>query len=159
MATLMQRGFVHPFMATDDNVDTSRTSVKTYVPAYQKAQWKSHANELGMSQSEFVRAMVQAGRRGFGESDEDADSSSPTGPSAQERNKENMLRQAGGSGELSERVVALLEREGTLSWEALVEALTDDIEERLDDTMAELQDDSKVRYSGRYGGYTISGDR
>ena len=155
----MQTEVDHPFMATDDDVDTSRTSVKTYVPAYQKAQWKSHADELGMSQSEFVRSMVQAGRRGFGGSDDEADGSSPAGASVQERNNESMIQQGGGSGELSERVVALLEREGTLSWEALVEALTDDIEERLDDTMAELQDESKVRYSGRHGGYTLSEDR
>jgi len=42
-----------------------RRSVKTYVPEDQKAIWQDHADDLGMSQSEFVRTMVQAGRRGF----------------------------------------------------------------------------------------------
>ena len=46
-----------------------RRSVKTYVPAEQKDRWQEHADELGMSQSEFVRTMVQAGRRGFSLSD------------------------------------------------------------------------------------------
>ena len=52
-------------MASDEEVDTTRTSVKTFVPAYQKDEWKRHADELDMSQSEFVRTMVQAGRRDF----------------------------------------------------------------------------------------------
>jgi hypothetical protein len=43
--------------------ETDRTVVKTYVPEYQKDTWRSDAEEMGMSQSEFVRAMVQAGRR------------------------------------------------------------------------------------------------
>lgn len=45
----------------------AQKSVKTYVPAYQKAEWKNHANELDMSLSEFVRTMVQGGRRTFEE--------------------------------------------------------------------------------------------
>ena len=51
---------------TADGEDTSRTQVRTYVPAYQKSEWESHADELDMSQSEFVRTMVQAGRTRFG---------------------------------------------------------------------------------------------
>ncbi|MFT4957036.1 MAG: hypothetical protein ACI9EZ_000344, partial [Halobacteriales archaeon] len=50
---------------TDEDVDTERSVVKTYVPAYQKALWQRQAETLEMSQSEFVRTMVQAGRRGF----------------------------------------------------------------------------------------------
>ena len=49
----------------DEEADTVRTSVRTYLPEYQKAKWEEHAEELGMSRSEFVRTMVQAGRRGF----------------------------------------------------------------------------------------------
>ena len=46
-----------PFMSTDD-----RVGLKTYVPRYQKREWQSHADRLDMTQSEFVRVMVQAGR-------------------------------------------------------------------------------------------------
>ena len=40
-----------------------RKVVKAYVPAYQKERWQEHADELGMNQSEFVKCMIQAGRR------------------------------------------------------------------------------------------------
>lgn len=155
MGTLMQVASVGPLMSSEDAVDTSRTSVKTYVPAYQKTQWKAHADELGMSQSEFVRTMVQAGRRGFGASPEEIQQPPKEKTGATEQTDSTPQRPAE-TGALGDRVLALLEREGTLSWDDLVEALTDDIEERLDDTMAELQDESKVRYSGRHGGYTLS---
>jgi hypothetical protein len=45
--------------------ETDRTVVKTYVPRYQKEIWAQEAEQRGMSQSEFLRAMVQAGRSGF----------------------------------------------------------------------------------------------
>src|SRR6056297_3482271 len=63
--------------AMSDSADTSRSTVKTYVPAYQKASWQDHADDLDMSQSEFVRTMVQAGRRGFGGA-RDGDSTTPS---------------------------------------------------------------------------------
>ncbi len=154
----MQVASVAPLMSSEEAVDTSRTSVKTYIPAYQKTQWKEHADDLGMSQSEFVRTMVQAGRRGFGADPEEIETEPRTDSRTTERTDSTPQQPADGAA-LGERVLALLEREGTLSWEELVELLTDDIEERLDDTMAELQDESKVRYSGRHGGYTLSEDR
>ena len=144
---------------TDQDIDTSRTAVKTYVPAYQKEQWKEHADELDMTQSEFVRTMVQAGRRGFEPSEDDPASSMPSeGP---DRPSDSNPAEADDDGAtpgvgLEERVVDLLEREGCLAWDELVEELTDDIERRLDDAMQELQDENRVRYSGREGGYTLS---
>ena len=42
-----------------------RVSVKTSVPEYQKRAWTENADAMDMTQSEFVRTMVQAGRRGF----------------------------------------------------------------------------------------------
>lgn len=121
-----------------DSADSSRKAVKTYVPAYQKEEWQSHADELDMSQSEFVRTMVQAGRRGF-ESDHEEPDSSDANP--------------GGNG-LETRVLDLLESD-TYSWEELLAAVSDDIESRLDDTLEELQAQNKIRYSGRHGGYTL----
>jgi hypothetical protein len=49
-----------------------RTPVTTRVPAYQKEVWEDDADELGMSQSEFVRTMVQAGRHELGLATESA---------------------------------------------------------------------------------------
>ncbi|WP_255190802.1 DUF5805 domain-containing protein [Natronobeatus ordinarius] len=118
--------------------DTSNTSVRAYVPAYQKAAWKDHADELEMSLSEFVRAMVQAGRRGFETGHEEPDSSDATP----------------GGNALETQVLELLAAD-TYSWEELLEAVTDDVESRLDDTLGELQSANRIRYSGRHGGYTL----
>lgn len=49
----------------NSTANTERTAVKTYIPAYQKEEWAAHADELDMSMSEFIRSMVQAGRKGF----------------------------------------------------------------------------------------------
>ena len=124
-----------------DSTDTSRATVKTYVPAYQKAEWQSHADDLDMSQSEFVRTMVQAGRKGF-----DSASEEPGSPDSDP-----------GGNALETQVLELLSAD-TYSWDELLEAVSDDIESRLDETLEELQATNRVRYSGRHGGYTtVSG--
>jgi hypothetical protein len=127
-------------MASDPDLDTSRTAVKTYVPAYQKERWREHADELGMSQSEFVRTMVQAGRSSVEISDR------PT-------TDENGSATEDGD-TLRDRVVAALE-DDQLTWEQLVDELTGSIEDRLETTLEELQTDNRVRYSGRHGGYVL----
>ena len=122
--------------------DTERSTVMTYVPASQKAEWKAHADELGMSQAEYVRTMVQAGRKGFELDTQSPDlegSSDPSNP--------------GGHG-LETRVLDALDS-GVLSWEELVESLSSNFEDRLEETLESLQAENRVRYSGREGGYTV----
>lgn len=134
--------------------DTTRTKVETYLPAYQKERWKNHAEELGMSQSEFVRTMVQAGRRGFG-ADEARDTGERNDSSrnpAEPRSRDATPR----GNDLECRILDALE-DGPCSWEELVERMTDDLEERLDATLERLQQENRVRYSGRNGGYTRTG--
>jgi len=120
--------------------DTSRSAVKTYVPAYQKGEWEEHAERLDMSLSEFVRTMVQAGRRGF-----EPDRGEPHPGDA-----------TPGGHALEEEVLELLSG-GPLPWEELLEAATDDVESRLDETLTELQATDRIRYSGRHGGYVLVG--
>ncbi|WP_440006444.1 DUF5805 domain-containing protein [Halomicrococcus sp. SG-WS-1] len=120
----------------DDGTD--RAVVKTYVPKYQKSEWKAHADDLDMSQSEFVRTMVQAGRRGF-----DLGSAEPSEGGSN----------PGGDG-LEDAVLDILADE-PLSWDELVERLAGDFEDRLDDALGDLQDENRVRYSGRHGGYVL----
>jgi len=130
--------------------DSERATVRTYVPAYQKEQWQAHAEELNMSQSEFVRTMVQAGRSGFepaasGTAEPDAaesDSEEPRSPDTT----------PGGDG-LKDRVREILADGNYYEWDDLLAELTDDIEERLEDTLQELQSNNEVQYSGRHGGY------
>lgn len=119
-----------------------RKPVKTYVPADQKAAWQRHADEMGMSQSEFVRTMVQAGRRGFSLSTE----SNPEEAGSWDANP--------GSHHLEDRVESVLEADHQ-SWDELVDAVFDDFEDRLEETLESLQDRNRVRYSGRDGGYTL----
>jgi hypothetical protein len=131
-------------MATDSEKDTSRTVVKTYLPAYQRDAWDDHADDLDMSRSEFVKAMVQAGRRDF-----DPDSHRPDAPDPENSGT------AGAVASIEEAVLDSLSTDEYLSWEELLGAVSDDIETRLEETLQELQADDTVRYSGRHGGYTL----
>ncbi|ATW87067.1 hypothetical protein halTADL_0248 [Halohasta litchfieldiae] len=123
--------------------DTERSTVMTYVPAYQKQEWKAHAEELGMSQAEYVRTMVQAGRKGFEIDTESPDMEGSSDPSDPR-----------GSG-LETRVLDALDSADSLSWDELVDSLSNDFEDRLEETLDSLQDTNRIRYSGRDGGYRV----
>lgn len=126
---------------------TERTVVKTYVPAYQKEQWQDHADDLGMSQSEFVRSMVQAGRRGFtdGPTTDDTDTAEEPGSSDA----------TPGVQDLETVILDLLESEAH-SFAELRDAVTADLETRLDETLQDLQAAGRIRHSGRHGGYVLT---
>ena len=124
---------------SESDVDTERVTVRTYLPAYQREEWDDHAEDLGMSRSEFVRTMVQAGRRGF---DPDPEQPGSDGPNP------------GGNG-LEDRVLAALREGDSLDWDELLGELTDGVEDRLEETLDELQRDDLVRYNPRDGGYVL----
>jgi hypothetical protein len=151
--------------------DTERVSVSTYVPAYQRATWEAEAESMNVSRSEYVRLMVQAGRRSFDlESPGNGAEQSPSGGSAEadrspggppngdtpEEGRDPTSDPGGNV--LEDRVLDLLSEGSYLEWDELVAGLTEDIEERLDDVLGELQTDNRVRYSGRHGGYTVVPD-
>jgi len=131
--------------------DTERVGVRTYVPRYQRETWDRDAEELDMSRAEFVRAMVQAGRRSFdlegstSENESDHDDAGVRGPTP-------------GVHGLEDQLLDLLETDGYLSWDELVAGLTDDIEDRLEESLDELQQHNRVQYNGRRGGYTLVDD-
>src|SRR6056297_2131856 len=106
-------------MSADQDLDTTRTAVKTYVPAYQKTAWEEHASALGMSQSEFVRSMVQAGRRGFE-------------PAETEGGFEDATPGVDG---LETGVLESLSAGEYMSWDELVSHLLEDFEDRLEETL------------------------
>jgi hypothetical protein len=137
-----------------DSADTERTSVKTYIPAYQREEWERHAEELDMSRSEFVRVMVQVGRRSFDGFVPPAGGDGFGDPIKSEDSPD----ETGSEDELSDRVVEALAERDTLSWEELLSELTDDIEERLEETLDGLQHENVVQYAGRHGGYTLVED-
>jgi hypothetical protein len=115
--------------------DEDSVAVKTYVPPYQKERWREHADRLGMSQSEFVRTMVQAGRRDF---------------EVPERTDSDEAGDADDSG-LEPRVKEFLDPEDGRSWDELLEGLTEDTEERLESALDALQERNVVKYSRREG--------
>jgi len=119
-----------------------RHAVKTYVPADQKSMWQDHADELEMSQSEFVRTMVQAGRRGISISEP-------------KNRAEPVSKDADPRGDGLERQVKAALSDDPLSWEELVEAVIGDVETQLEEALDSLQDRNRVRYNGRKGGYTL----
>jgi hypothetical protein len=135
-------------MASEGGVDTSQARVQTYVPAYQKEEWQAHADELGMSLSEFVRSMVQAGRRGF--TGESASGSEPTGEEPGGRADSDADPRGS---RLEDRVLSTLADGDSYDWDELVAAVTDDLEAQLDEVLQELQARDEIRYSGREGGY------
>lgn len=124
--------------------DTERVAVRTYVPAYQREEWREEAEAMDMSQSEFVRTMVQAGRRDFEFDADDGTTEEPDIPDA-----------TPGVDDLKTRVLDHLREEGHCSWDELLAGVTDDIEDRLESTLEELQRENRVTYSGRHGGYTL----
>ena len=129
--------------------EAARTAVRTYVPSSQKQQWAEEADEFDMSQSEFVRTMVQAGRRSF-ELDESSDS---------DHDGETNESIDADDAELAERVLGILhERDDPQTWDDLVAAVTNDVEDRLDGALGTLQEAGKLRYSGRDGGYVPTDD-
>jgi len=123
-----------------------RTTVKAYVPRWQKERWVEEADDLDMSQSEFLRAMVQAGRRNINIEPSDGSSEAVEG--------------RGQSGEegFEDRVRSCLESEGTLDWDGLLDAVTDGVEDRVEDAIRELEQRGEVRYAPREGGYTLVDD-
>ncbi|KAB7512821.1 hypothetical protein DM867_11515 [Halosegnis rubeus] len=136
-------------MATDD--DRERASVRTYVPHYQKEAWVEDADRLGMSQAEFVRTMVQAGRRSFEFGTEsESNASNPDNSSSEGTNP--------GVDGLETQLVELLDADSHQSWDELLAGVTDDVEKRLEQTLETLQQENRVHYSGRHGGYTLSAD-
>jgi hypothetical protein len=58
-------------------------------------------------------------------------------------------------GDLETQVIEALAADEYRSWDELLAAVTDDIEDRLESTLQDLQSEGRVTYSGRNGGYTL----
>lgn len=123
-----------------------RVTVSTYVPEHQRDRWAEHAEALDMSQSEFVRSMVQAGRRGFSLGGE---TETPVEPGPTRSNPRG--------NDLKSAILELLQEEGPLGWADLVEELTDDLESDLESALLELQADDRIQHSPREGNYAAVG--
>ncbi|QLG64050.1 hypothetical protein HUG12_11865 [Halorarum salinum] len=130
-------------------LDTERTEVRVKLPRYQKEAWIEDAEEVGMSQAEFVRTMVQAGRNELG-----LEGSGGAGEDASEEPPSEGVDPRGGG--LEDRVLEVLRREGAMDWDELLEFVAGDVEDRLDEALGEVQEGGLVIYSGRDGGYVLT---
>jgi len=146
---------------SETDADTERVAVTARVPAYQKEAWVADAERLDMSQSEFLRTMVQAGRRDLGIAEEFGPPGVADGATGVESTDDAGNLESGsppvdpGGGGLEDRLLDALADGGVMSFERLVEAVAGDVEERVDEAMGDLQSRGRVRYSGRDGGYTL----
>jgi hypothetical protein len=133
-----------------DSAASERVRVGTYVPAWQRDAWAAHAEALGMTRSEFVRTMVQAGRQApdIGLESEHAPSSPVQQPSAS--------LEVGGEA-LADRVEQLIESEEVLDYAELLDAFTGGFEDRLTEAISELQSANRIEHDGRAGGYVVDG--
>lgn len=123
-----------------------RTTVRTYVPKHQYETWADEANSMDMSLSEFVRSMVQAGRRGF-----DLEGSNGKNHSTPE---EGHLQASDPRGQgLEDRVLSTLDSEGVAEWDVLVEELSGDFEEQLESALDALMESGEIKLDHRRGGY------
>ena len=123
--------------------DDDRAVVKTYVPPGQKSEWREHAEDLDMSQSEFLRTMVQAGRRGFLDDNEEGSSADATP----------------GVDGLEDRVLDALSASKFVSWDQLVAEVSEDFEDRLHEAVQSLQADGQIAHDPREGGYVLEDGR
>lgn len=103
--------------------------VKAYVPAYQKEQWYEEAEELGMTKAAYLRTMVTRGVEAFGLGEDET-------------------KEEDGGTPLEDTVMELLDDDAT-EYETLVatvidEWFGDDLEEQLDETLADLQANGQV---------------
>lgn len=128
--------------------DTDRVTVSTYVPAHQRDVWREDAESLGMSQSEFVRTMVQAGRRGFSLDGETSNPVEHDPPGSNPR----------GNG-LKATVLELLREEGSLGWSDIVDGVIGDVEGDLESTLLELQEENRIHHSPRNATYSLVEER
>jgi hypothetical protein len=123
--------------------ETEGVSMKVHVPRWQKDEWVAHADQFDMTQSEFLRSMVQAGRLSLDEPRSDEPDSPDATP---------------GDNGLEEQILDVLQGSGYLTWDDLLAGVTDNIEERLEGALNTLQENNRIKYSGRNGGYTLAGD-
>lgn len=131
----------------ESDTETERVAVRTYIPRYQRDRWDEEAEELDMSRSEFVRSMVQAGRSGFFDNESSEETADADGNADTEGTTQGS--------DLEDQVVEALATDEYRSWNELLEAVTNDIEDSLEATLQDLQAAGRVRYSGRNGGYTL----
>lgn len=133
-----------------DDTDTERTVMKTYVPRYQKQLWLDEAERLDMTQSEFLRTMVQAGRRDLLDGGSDSADESTA--------EDHRSRDVNPWGDdLETQILIELSADEYRTWEELRDSLIGDLDDRLDEALVQLDRDDKLSRHPRDGSYRLTG--
>ncbi len=118
---------------------TDKKKLNTTVPRYQLELYDEEAEQMGFSsRSEFIRSMINAGRRDFG-----LDSGGTTG--------EDGVPQRS----LEQRVVRLIEEADGLTEQEVVDALTENTEKRVTEILNDLNDEGVIDYDVRQSGFVM----
>jgi len=127
--------------------ESDPVTVSTRIPKAQRDRWREDADALDMSQSEFVRAMVQAGRRGFSSNGANGNAVETDVAAADPRGSD--LRTA---------ILDVLRREGELEWAEIADAVIGDVEDDVEGELLALQARDEVRHSPQRGTYAVAGE-
>ena len=104
-------------MTTDETTAYATASL----PEWQKQQWEKEADTMNMTLSCYTRTMVEAGRSKIGTTEAHTPSEFTTG------NIEDQIRET-------------LAEEGPLTWGELLDAMLQNMENRIDQTVSEMAD-------------------
>jgi hypothetical protein len=123
---------------SSDRATSGGETIEVEVPANLLRAWEHQASKAKLSVSEYVVRMTEAGRMSV-----------------------QMQPASGGDAaamsveQLTDEVVEQLRHEEAVSWDQLVDAISKNLEEQLEDALERLQADDVVRYSGLKGGYRL----
>lgn len=106
-----------------------RKRIKTSIPEEQAEIWEKEAEEMNVTRAEYVRLMIQAGRRNFGLAE-------PETPESDGINIES-------------RVIDALQEHGEMSWDELVEKAVGDVESEVEKVIDKLDEEGRVSVSLR----------
>lgn len=125
-----------------DSKATNKKVVKTQIPAYQKQDWKDHAQELDMTLSEYLRCMVQRGRTAYA-MDNLEDASKDTNPRGNNA---------------KDRLLDILQVDTPVRFEQIIESYATNIEIEVEDALIELADEERIHQTPRGGWIKIEGN-
>lgn len=137
---------------SDANANGSPATVRVTVPEYQLTEWATHADDLEMSTSEFIRSMVQAGRRGFDETTIATNGDTDSGGEGEVATDQTGNGTTKG---LRTELLEALSASEYRSWSALREHVVDEVEATLDAELRSLLDEGRVEHSPREDGYRL----
>jgi hypothetical protein len=142
-------------MSDDESeLDTSRASVVVYTPAYQRDEWDKEAEELGMSRSEYLRMIIQAGRKHFNHNKGQERLTSMGKPETPIPDSEHPSNTFSDDISLKTQILESISTEEYLTWNEIVDIVVDDIERYIDKTLDELRESNQIKYDGQKGGFT-----